>query len=73
MRHVGRDTQHLAGLDHLLLTRDYKLQAPLLDHRNLFIVMAVLMLQLWKLAELALPLLVMLAAQVVLNSYLGGR
>ena len=32
----------------------------------LFIVMAVLTLQLWKLAHLALPLLVMLAAQVVL-------
>lgn len=47
----------------------------------LFIVTAVLTLQLWKLAELALPLLVMLAAQVVLcwlmcvtaSFYLMGR
>jgi ESS family glutamate:Na+ symporter len=47
----------------------------------LFIVTAVLTLQLWKLAELALPLIVMLAAQVVLcwlmcmtaSFYLMGR
>ena len=47
----------------------------------LFIVTAVLSLQLWKLAELALPLIVMLAAQVVLcwlmcmtaSFYLMGR